>query len=115
MPSVEITTNVLRSTIPRDFLRTTGELIKKLLDKPSTLVSIRPDSLAEWTDGEGPAAVVHLYSIGKINKELNTKTSLALAAHIEKNVGINHSRILMFFHDMPPDNVALVTSLTEQS
>ncbi|RWS08184.1 Macrophage migration inhibitory factor-like protein [Dinothrombium tinctorium] len=108
MPCVEIMTNVLRSNIPKGFLKTTGEIINKLLDKRSTLVSIRPNSLTEWTDGEGPAAVVHLYSIGKINKELNTKATIALATHIEKNIGVNASRILLLFHDQQPENVGLV-------
>ncbi|RWS29771.1 macrophage migration inhibitory factor-like protein [Leptotrombidium deliense] len=107
MPCLEVTTNVPKDKIPADFAKVTVDLIAKLLGKPASyvVVVIRSDATMSWAGDDSPAAVVHLTSIGQIDRAKNKKTSAALYPHFEKNLGISGERMYIMFHDMAGENV----------
>jgi len=50
-------------------------------------------------------AYLHLYSIGRIDKESNKKTSGALGVFINKHLAVDPERYYVFFNDYERENV----------
>ncbi|RWS24441.1 macrophage migration inhibitory factor II-like protein [Leptotrombidium deliense] len=108
MPLLEITTNLARSKIPHDFVKLTVDLVANLLGKPKkrVVVAIRPDCIMSHGGEDDVTAIVHLTSIGKIDRDMNKETSAALYPHLEQHLGIKGENIVTVFHDAKGENIA---------
>ncbi|XP_064460337.1 macrophage migration inhibitory factor homolog [Ornithodoros turicata] len=107
MPTLQINTNVLAKDIPKDFLKTTAEVVAKSLGKPLSyvVVHVHPEQMMSFGGTEEPCATANLYSIGRLGKEENIKHSAAIFKHVENTLGIKGNRMYINFFDLPASDV----------
>ncbi|EFX85741.1 hypothetical protein DAPPUDRAFT_308977 [Daphnia pulex] len=102
MPHLKITTNVSKSSIPNNFLKETSALIAKMLGKPESycVVTVVPDQMMIWGGEEGPCAIAHLMSIGKLGVNENKSYSKILGEYVEKHLGVAPNHMYIEYQDV---------------
>ncbi|RZF41546.1 hypothetical protein LSTR_LSTR000260 [Laodelphax striatellus] len=103
MPLFRIETNVPKSKVPDDFLKTTSKLIAKVLSKPESYcaVLIVPEQMMSFGGSTEPTGQASLMSIGQLGVAQNKVISAALFKHIEETLGIPQNRMYITFTDSP--------------
>ncbi|RWS22205.1 macrophage migration inhibitory factor 1-like protein [Leptotrombidium deliense] len=106
MPALEVITNVPKDKIPADLARNLADTVSKLFGRPAAYVcvTIRPDTIISWGGKDAPAALVHISSIGLIDRERNKKASTTLFPLFHKNLGVTADRLFILFHEFTADN-----------
>ena len=69
------------------------------------IVKIQDNLCLSFAGTFDPAFTANIYSIGKINPEMNTKTSAGLAEFLEKELGLPSDRGYISFFDMKGTNM----------
>ncbi|XP_053213776.1 macrophage migration inhibitory factor-like [Panonychus citri] len=106
MPTLEIKTNVDPSLLTPQLASKTVEIVANALGKPKSyvVVSFTP-SVMSWGGDSGPTAIVHLGSIGRIDRETNKKTSKTLSTFLTKELGISNDKFYIMFHNLNKEDV----------
>ncbi|GLH13965.1 Macrophage migration inhibitory factor [Gryllus bimaculatus] len=107
MPMLRIETNQTRCHVPKDFHKTTTELVAKLLEKPAErcCVTVVTDLNMSRGGSTEPCGFAQLMSIGQIDEERNKRYVAALTLHLEKFLGISRKRLLIRLVDEKPENL----------
>ena len=69
------------------------------------IVKIQDELVLSFAGTFEPAFTANIYSIGKINPEMNTNTSAGLAEFLEKELGLPSDRGYISFFDMKGTNM----------
>nr|ABM55630.1 macrophage migration inhibitory factor-like protein [Maconellicoccus hirsutus] len=107
MPYFKLDTNVPRSKITPDFLKSTSKLVASTLGKPESyvVVQVNGDQSIIWGGTEEPCGYATLMSIGKLGIEENKKHAAAIYEHLLKHLGIPGDRMYINFVDSAPSTV----------
>ncbi|XP_015784769.1 macrophage migration inhibitory factor [Tetranychus urticae] len=106
MPTLEVQTNVDASKLTPELAGKAAQVVADALGKPKSYVIVSFKSAVMSMGGEsGPTAIAHLGSIGKIDREMNKKTSKALSAFLVKELGLPEDKFYIMFHNLNKENV----------
>ena len=106
MPTLEVFCNVDQSKLTPQLTAKAVDVVANALGKPKNYVcAVFVHSLMNFGGDSGPSAIVHLSSIGKIDRDTNKKTSAKLSDFFVKELGVDEKRLYINFHDLEKSNV----------
>jgi len=100
MPTLSLTTNVA-ITDEKSFVKNFSQFGAKTLKKPEEYIMVnhthKPTLMFQGTFE--PSFLLHVYSLGNLNPELNEAYSKAFFSHLEEELGVKDDRGYIIFED----------------
>jgi len=107
MPCFRLETNVSKSKVTPELLKSLSKAVANSLGKPESYVAVTivPDQLMLWGGNDKPCGSATLMSIGCLGQEENKKHAAVLYPILEKELGIPGDRLYITFCNEKTENV----------
>ncbi|GAB9475877.1 Atls1-like light-inducible protein [Globisporangium polare] len=110
MPSVHVFSNVRKTSVDTPVaLQALSKSLSLALDRPEQVVmaQLSLEQPMLFAGSDAPCAFVQIRSIGRIDSELNPKTSRAVTAAVTEALGVPADRVFMNLDDVAITNWGL--------